>query len=37
VVCGLEDIDLIITDDRIDGRTATMIESAGVRLLVAPA
>jgi len=36
VVCGLEKIDIIVTDDRVSDTTAQMIEAAGVRLLVAP-
>ena len=35
VVCGLETIDVIITDDRINDSAARMIEAAGVRLVVA--
>jgi DeoR family transcriptional regulator, ulaG and ulaABCDEF operon transcriptional repressor len=35
VVCGLEEIDVIITDDRISDATATMIESADIRLVIA--
>ena len=35
VVCGLEEIDTIVTDNRISDMTAKMIENAGVRLVVA--
>jgi DeoR family transcriptional regulator, ulaG and ulaABCDEF operon transcriptional repressor len=35
VVCELEEIDAIITDDRVSDTTAKMIEKAGVRLIVA--
>lgn len=35
VVCALEEIDVIITDDRIGDVHATMIERAGVKLIVA--
>jgi DeoR family transcriptional regulator, ulaG and ulaABCDEF operon transcriptional repressor len=35
VVCGLEEIDTIITDDRVSDRTAKMLERAGVALVVA--
>jgi DeoR family transcriptional regulator, ulaG and ulaABCDEF operon transcriptional repressor len=35
VVCGLEEIDIIITDDRINARTSKLLESAGVRILIA--
>jgi DeoR family transcriptional regulator, ulaG and ulaABCDEF operon transcriptional repressor len=35
VVCALDEIDIIITDDRISGATAKMIEGAGVKLIVA--
>jgi DeoR family transcriptional regulator, ulaG and ulaABCDEF operon transcriptional repressor len=34
VVCGLEEIDTIITDDRVSDRTADMLERAGVALVV---
>ncbi len=37
VVCGLEEIDTIITDARVNDRTATMLERAGVKLVVANA
>ncbi len=37
VVCGLDEIDVIITDDRISDRTAQMIEHAGVKLLTVQA
>lgn len=36
VLCPLERIDTIITDDKIDDRTAAMLESADVRLIVVP-
>jgi len=36
VLCPLERIDTIITDDRIDDRTAAMLESADVTLIVVP-
>jgi DeoR family ulaG and ulaABCDEF operon transcriptional repressor len=36
VVCALEEIDTIITDDRISDATAQMIEHARVNLMVAP-
>jgi len=36
VVCTLEDIDTIITDDRIPDATALMVERAGVKLLITP-
>lgn len=36
VLCPLEQIDTIITDDGIDDRTATMLESADVTLIVVP-
>jgi DeoR family transcriptional regulator, ulaG and ulaABCDEF operon transcriptional repressor len=35
VVCGLEEIDTIITDDRVSDKTATMLERAGVKIVVA--
>jgi DeoR family transcriptional regulator, ulaG and ulaABCDEF operon transcriptional repressor len=35
VVCGLEEIDTIITDDRVSDTTATMLERADVKLVVA--
>jgi DeoR family ulaG and ulaABCDEF operon transcriptional repressor len=35
VVCGLEEIDTIITDDRLSDKTAQLIERAGVKLLIA--
>ena len=35
VVCDLDDIDIIVSDDRISDRTASMIERAGVKLVVA--
>jgi DeoR family transcriptional regulator, ulaG and ulaABCDEF operon transcriptional repressor len=37
VVCGLEEIDTIITDDRITDKTASLLERAGVKLIVADA
>lgn len=36
VLCGLERIDTIITDDGIDDRVAGMLESADVKLIVVP-
>jgi len=36
VVCGLDEIDLIITDQPVTGKIARDIENAGVRLIVAP-
>ncbi|KCZ93467.1 DeoR family transcriptional regulator [Hyphomonas johnsonii MHS-2] len=35
VVCALEDIDALITDDRITDKAAAVIEAAGVNLVVA--
>ncbi len=35
VVCGLEEIDTIITDDRVSDKTATMLDRAAVKLIVA--
>jgi DeoR family transcriptional regulator, ulaG and ulaABCDEF operon transcriptional repressor len=35
VVCGLEEIDVIITDDRVSDATAKMLERADVKLVVA--
>ena len=35
VVCGLDSIDTIITDDRVSDRAAAMINNAGVRLIIA--
>lgn len=35
VVCGLDEIDIIITDSRIKPKVADMIESAGVKLVIA--
>jgi len=37
VLCGLDRIDTIITDDGIDDRTAAMLERADVTLIVVPA
>ena len=37
VVCGLEEIDTIITDDRVTDATAKMLERADVKLIVAGA
>ena len=37
VVCGLEEIDCIITDDRVTDATAKMLERADVKLIVADA
>ncbi len=36
IVCGLEEIDVIITDSRISEANAKMIGGAGIRLIVAP-
>ncbi|MEN8750585.1 DeoR/GlpR family DNA-binding transcription regulator [Marivita sp.] len=36
VLCPLERIDTIITDDKIDDRTAAMLDSADVKLIVVP-
>ena len=36
VLCPLERIDTVITDDRIDDESAALLETAGVRLIVAP-
>ena len=36
VLCPLERIDTIITDDKIEDRTAAMLESADVTLIVVP-
>ena len=36
VLCALERIDTLITDDGIDDRTAAMLESADVTLIVVP-
>jgi DeoR family transcriptional regulator, ulaG and ulaABCDEF operon transcriptional repressor len=35
VVCGLEEIDTIITDNRVSDRTAKLLERAGVKLIIA--
>lgn len=35
VVCPLDDIDTIVTDDRVSSKTASMLQKAGVRLVVA--
>jgi DeoR family transcriptional regulator, ulaG and ulaABCDEF operon transcriptional repressor len=35
VVCGLEEIDTIITDDRVSDKTAAMLDRAGVKIVVA--
>lgn len=35
VVCGLDEIDVIITDDRISDKIAKIIEAAGIRLMIA--
>ena len=37
ILCGLERIATVITDDRVDDRGAAMLEGAGVRLIVAQA
>jgi DeoR family transcriptional regulator, ulaG and ulaABCDEF operon transcriptional repressor len=34
VVCGLEEVDLVITDDRIDAAACAMIRNAGVELRI---
>jgi DeoR family ulaG and ulaABCDEF operon transcriptional repressor len=36
VLCPLERIDTIITDDRLSDRTAAMLDSADVKLIVVP-
>ena len=36
VVCGLEEIDTIVTDDRIGAATIEMLRNVGVRLIIAP-
>lgn len=35
ILCGLERIATVVTDDRVDDRAAAMLEGAGVRLVVA--
>ena len=35
VVCGIEEIDILITDDAIKDADAQMIEKAGIQLVVA--
>jgi DeoR family ulaG and ulaABCDEF operon transcriptional repressor len=35
ILCGLSRIATVVTDDRLDGRDATMLEEAGVKLIVA--
>lgn len=35
VVCGLEEVDVVITDDGMDSASARMIEDAGIRLIIA--
>lgn len=37
VVCSLDDIDIVVTDDRISDRHTTMLEAAGIRIIIAPA
>jgi DeoR family transcriptional regulator, ulaG and ulaABCDEF operon transcriptional repressor len=37
ILCGLQRIATVITDDRVDDRAAAMLETAGVRLIVAEA
>jgi DeoR family ulaG and ulaABCDEF operon transcriptional repressor len=37
ILCGLERIATVITDERVDDRAASMLEKAGVRLIVAAA
>ena len=36
VLCPLDRIDTIITDDRLDDRTAAMLDAADVTLIVVP-
>jgi DeoR family ulaG and ulaABCDEF operon transcriptional repressor len=36
VVCLLDDVDVVVTDNRISDRAAAMIERAGARLIIAP-
>ncbi|MBR0551750.1 DeoR/GlpR family DNA-binding transcription regulator [Stakelama marina] len=36
VVCGLGEVDILVTDDGIDAASAKMIEDAGVELIIAP-
>ena len=35
VVCGLEEIDAVITDDRVPDHVQRMIENAGAKLIIA--
>jgi DeoR family transcriptional regulator, ulaG and ulaABCDEF operon transcriptional repressor len=35
VVCGLAEIDTLITDDRVSDATVTMLEQAGIRVVIA--
>jgi DeoR family ulaG and ulaABCDEF operon transcriptional repressor len=35
IVCGLDEIDVVITDEGIEDASASIVESAGVRLIVA--
>jgi DeoR family ulaG and ulaABCDEF operon transcriptional repressor len=35
ILCGLERIATVITDERVDDRSAAMLQAAGVRLIVA--
>ncbi len=37
LVCGLDRVDVLITDDRLTDRDASMVQAAGVRLIVASA
>lgn len=36
VVCGLEEIDIVVTDDKITGAQQRELESAGVKLVIVP-
>jgi DeoR family transcriptional regulator, ulaG and ulaABCDEF operon transcriptional repressor len=35
VVCALDEIDVIVTDDRVSDKTAKMLDQAGVKLMIA--
>ncbi len=37
VVCGLEEVDVVVTDDGVGDRDARMLEAAGIRVVVAAA
>ena len=37
ILCGLDRIATVITDERVDDRAAAMLEAAGVALIVTPA